>query len=193
MTKVLLVDNYDSFVYNLYQYLASLGAHVDVQRNDQIDLATIQQEPPTHIVISPGPGHPKEKRDIGISGELITMFMHDLPILGVCLGCQTIAHVLGGQVVRAPSIVHGKTDEITHNGRGLFAGLPPSIDVMRYHSLMVDGQNLPDALHTTAQTADGIIMGIAHQVAPLVGLQFHPESIGTPNGLAMLQNFLEMG
>ena len=192
MKKVLLIDNYDSFVYNLYQYLASLGATVEVYRNDELSLEAAEQYRPSHIVLSPGPGHPQYDRDIGISGTLLQSFMHRVPILGVCLGCQTIAHALGGKVVQAPSIVHGKTDTILHDGTGLFQELSPEIEVMRYHSLMVEPETLPQALRITAQTKDGIIMALAHQDAPLVGVQFHPESIGTAAGQDILKNFLAM-
>jgi anthranilate synthase component 2 len=190
MKKVVLIDNYDSFVYNLYQYLGEMEADVIVHRNDAISISDLREEDPTHIVLSPGPGHPRIKRDFGICGSIVNAFMNDLPILGVCLGCQGIAYALGASIVPAPTIVHGKTDRIRHSEKGIFSGVPQQIPVMRYHSLVIDSDTLPAALEVSATTADGLIMGIAHCTLPLFGLQFHPESIGTPDGKQILRNFL---
>lgn len=190
--KVLLVDNYDSFTHNLYQALAILGAQVEVHRNDAIDLAAARALAPSHIVLSPGPGHPENARDFGICGALVDALKGQVPILGVCLGHQGIAHRLGAPVVRAPSIWHGKVDEVQHDGQGLFAGLPQPMDVMRYHSLVVDADAMPAELEITARNAEGLVMAYRHRRLPLVGVQFHPESIGTPDGPALLANFLRM-
>jgi anthranilate synthase component 2 len=188
--KVLLIDNYDSFTHNLAQALGKLGAHVDVVRNDAITIEAIEDADYTHIVLSPGPGHPGVPRDFGVCAAVITRIHGRIPTLGVCLGHQGIAHHLGGRVVRAPQIVHGKMHTITHTGDGLFAGLPSRIEVMRYHSLVVERESLPAALEVTASTDDGLIMAMRHREVALVGVQFHPESIGTPTGEAMLGNFL---
>lgn len=187
--RVLVIDNYDSFTYNLHQYLCELGAESHVIRNDAIDLDGIRRHAPTHIVLSPGPGSPDKPRDFGVCAAVITAEL-GLPVLGVCLGHQGIAHHLGGRVVRAPEIVHGKTDEIEHDGAGLFAGLPAPLTVMRYHSLMVDPETLPSTLRITARNRAGLVMGLAHRARPLFGVQFHPESIGTPQGQRLLANFL---
>lgn len=187
--RVLVIDNYDSFTYNLYQYLAELGADAIVVRNDAIDLDGIREHAPSHIVLSPGPGHPERPRDFGICADVITHLV-DTPILGVCLGHQGIAHHLGGRVVRAPEIVHGKTDGVVHDGVDLFAGLPAPLTVMRYHSLVVEPESLPPTLRITAYNPTGLIMGLAHRTRPLFGVQFHPESIGTPEGRRLLANFL---
>ncbi len=190
---VLLIDNYDSFTHNLYQYLGELGAVPLVARNDAIDLSAVADLEPSHIVLSPGPGHPANRRDFGICSDLLREWGPRRPLLGVCLGLQGIAHYLGGAVVRAPTIVHGKTSRIRHDGEGLFAGLPADLEVMRYHSLIADRARLPDCLRVTAETDDGLVMAIAHRAWPVVGVQFHPESIGTPNGHDLLRNFLSMG
>jgi anthranilate synthase component II len=192
MKNILIIDNYDSFVYNLYQYLGQLGARVIVKRNDQVTRSEIQQMQLSHIVLSPGPGHPKEPRDFGICLSLIQEPVVPVPVLGVCLGCQGIAYAYGANVIAAPTIVHGKTDTIRHDEKGLFQEIPQNISVMRYHSLMISGESLPSCLKVTATTSDGIIMGIAHKSKPVFGLQFHPESIGTPLGKRILQNFVEM-
>ncbi|MCA9544984.1 MAG: aminodeoxychorismate/anthranilate synthase component II [Myxococcales bacterium] len=190
--RVLLVDNYDSFTHNLYQALAVLGAQVEVHRNDALDLAAVAALAPTHIVLSPGPGHPENARDFGICGPIVDTLKGRLPILGVCLGHQGIAHRLGAAVVRAPSIWHGKVDRVHHDGRGIFAGLPQPMEAMRYHSLVVDPATLPPELEITARNGEGLIMAYRHRTLPLVGVQFHPESIGTPEGPALLANFLDM-
>jgi anthranilate synthase/aminodeoxychorismate synthase-like glutamine amidotransferase len=192
MSRVLLVDNYDSFTHNLYQLLGEAGADVEVVRNDAVDLAGVRALAPTHVVISPGPGHPGVARDFGVCGELIERLAPTVPTLGVCLGHQGIAHRLGGQVVPACRIMHGKVDAISHDGQGLFAGLPAPLEVMRYHSLSVDRDSLPAELRVTAEADDGTVMALAHRDWPLVGVQFHPESIGTPSGRGLVDNFLAM-
>ncbi len=192
MRRVLLIDNYDSFTHNLYQMLGELGAEVLVHRNDAIDLDGARALEPTHLVLSPGPGHPKHERDFGICGPIIDELAPTLPTLGVCLGHQGIAHRLGGEVVRAHCIKHGKVDCIRHNGQDIFAGLAQELEVMRYHSLVVAPESLPAELEATAHTSDGTIMALRHRSHPLVGLQFHPESNGTPLGPALLANFLNM-
>lgn len=190
---VLLIDNYDSFTHNLYQLIGGLGADVRVVRNDAIDVAEVRESAPTHIVLSPGPGHPGNERDFGVCGDVIDQLAAQIPTLGVCLGHQGLAHRLGASVVRAPEIVHGKTSVIQHDGTGLFAGLSAETEVMRYHSLTVDASSLPDSLVTNATTVQGsLVMGLRHVEWPLHGLQFHPESIGTPDGAALLRNFLEL-
>ena len=190
---VLVIDNYDSFTYNLVQYLGELGEDVRVFRNDQIALDEVAQLAPSRIVISPGPCTPKEA---GISVPLIERFAGDVPILGVCLGHQSIGQAYGGDVVRAGRIMHGKTSAIRHRGEGVFAGIPDGYEATRYHSLVVDKATLPDALEVTAWTEndDGSIeeiMGLRHREHPVEGVQFHPESILTEHGHALLKNFLE--
>ncbi len=187
--RVLLIDNYDSFAHNLMQALWALGAEVRVVRNDRITLAEARDWAPSHVVLSPGPGRPDVPRDFGVCADLIDHFT-DVPTLGVCLGHQGIAWRLGGVVVRAPEIVHGKVDHVQHDGRGLFAGLPQPMPVMRYHSLVAQRSDLPDVLEVSATTVDGLVMGLRHRSRPLFGVQFHPESIGTPDGPALLANFL---
>ncbi len=188
---LLLIDNYDSFTHNLYQLIGGLGVDVRVVRNDQITLDEVAEMAPSHVVISPGPGHPKNDRDFGVCRAVIDAYAATTPTLGVCLGHQGIGHGLGASVVRAPQIVHGKTSVITHDGTGLFAGLPTEIEVMRYHSLLVADDTLPDTLRVTARTQeDNLIMAMQHVEWPLFGLQFHPESIGTPDGATMMRNFL---
>ena len=184
---ILVIDNYDSFTYNLVQYLGELGAVVHVVRNDQITLPEIEALAPEQIVISPGPGSPD---DGGISNQVIAALGPRLPILGVCLGHQCMGQVYGGTVVRAPRLMHGKTSAIYHKGRGLFNGVPSPFRATRYHSLIVE-EPIPDALEVTAFTRDGEIMGIRHRSLPLEGVQFHPESILTENGSAMLRNFID--
>ncbi len=191
----LLIDNYDSFTWNLAQYLGELGADVRVERNDALSLEAIEQLAPAHIVISPGPCTPNEA---GISMDVIRHFAGRVPILGVCLGHQSIGQVFGGRIVRAPVVMHGKTSKVFHDERGLFAGLPNPITAMRYHSLVIAPESLPDELEVTAKTWDEEIMGVRHRAfvgtaAPLEGVQFHPESIMTPDGKAMLANFLRLG
>jgi anthranilate synthase/aminodeoxychorismate synthase-like glutamine amidotransferase len=186
---VFVLDNYDSFTYNLVQYLGELGATLEVARNDQVTLDEIAALGPTHIVISPGPGRPE---DAGVTPALIERFGPTVPILGVCLGHQAIGMVCGGRVVRAPVPVHGKTSVIEHDGKGLFAGLANPIEASRYHSLIVQDEGLPDDLEVSARTrGDGIIMGLRHKRWPLTGVQFHPESILTADGRRMLRNFLD--
>ncbi|APB35168.1 anthranilate synthase component II [Gloeomargarita lithophora Alchichica-D10] len=185
---ILVIDNYDSFTYNLVQYLAALGAEVKVFRNDQITLAQIVALQPDGIVISPGPGRPE---DAGISLELIRQMGTRIPLLGVCLGHQSIGQVFGGQIVGAPTLMHGKTSEIYHRGVGVFQGLPIPFTATRYHSLVIGKNSCPDGLEITAWTEDGTIMGVRHQQYPsLQGVQFHPESILTAVGPALLANFL---
>jgi len=190
---LLLIDNYDSFTYNLYQYFCELGADVLVKRNDQLSLADIEQLAPSHLVISPGPCTPD---DAGISLAAITHFADKLPILGVCLGHQAMAQAFGGQVVRARQAVHGKTSPIRHNGESVFRGLNNPLTVTRYHSLIVTPESLPDCFTLTAWTErDGQpdeIMGIAHKLLPLHGVQFHPESILSEQGHQLLDNFLKI-
>ncbi len=184
---ILLIDNYDSFTYNLYQYLSELGAEVRVARNDKITLAEIRSSKPRAIVISPGPKTPGEA---GISEPVITEFYKTTPILGVCLGHQAIGEVFGGKITKAPVPMHGKSSQIIHNGRSIFSSLPIPFSATRYHSLIVSWENLPDQLDVIAWTEDNLIMGLKHKSYPTVGVQFHPESIITENGKTMLQNFL---
>ncbi|HEX9038281.1 MAG TPA: aminodeoxychorismate/anthranilate synthase component II [Ktedonobacterales bacterium] len=184
---ILLLDNYDSFTWNLYQYLAELGAEVEVRRNDEISVAQAERLAPAGIVISPGPCTP---RDAGVSNDLIRALGARIPTLGVCLGHQCIGDVFGGRIVRAPEPVHGKTSLIHHHGAGVLAGLPQPFEAIRYHSLIVERVTLPDALEITAETADGLIMGLSHRDYPIHGVQFHPESIMTGVGKDLLRNFL---
>ncbi|MFT4705853.1 MAG: anthranilate synthase component 2 [Bradymonadia bacterium] len=189
--SVLLVDNYDSFTHNLAQYLGMLHADVTVVRNDAITLDAARRLSPSHIVISPGPGHPQTPRDFGVCGQLLQHMSEHTPTLGVCLGHQGIAAHFGASIVRAPRVVHGKSSVVTHDGAGVFSGLKPRVEVMRYHSLAVDEATLPESLVVTARAEDdGVMMALRHRSWPLMGVQFHPESIGTPDGLAMLKNFL---
>ncbi len=186
--KLLMVDNYDSFTYNLVQYFGELGAQVEVFRNDEITLEGIAQRRPDRLVISPGPCSPAEA---GISVAAIRHFAGKLPILGVCLGHQAVGAAFGGQVIRAQQLMHGKTSMITTTGTGVFQGLPRHFTVNRYHSLAIDKATCPPELLTTAWTDDGEIMGVRHQELAVQGVQFHPESILTEHGHAMLKNFLE--
>ena len=189
---ILIIDNYDSFTYNLYQQIGELSQKTPlVHRNDEITLREIETISPSHIVLSPGPGHPSNSRDFGVCKELITQYKKDTPILGVCLGHQGIIAHNGGDVVAAPTIVHGKVDTITHDQDGLFRGLPSPLKVMRYHSLVGRRSTLPACLRIVAQTTDELIMAVSHVDQPLFGLQFHPESIGTPKGNIIMRNFLE--
>jgi anthranilate synthase component 2 len=185
--RVLVIDNYDSFVYNLVQELGELGAEPVVHRNDAIDLDGIRAASPDAILISPGPGRPD---DAGISLEVIEQLGATYPILGVCLGHQSIGQAYGGQVVAAPTLMHGKTSAIHHTGVGVFAGLPEPFIATRYHSLVVEPATLPDVLEVTATTDDGVIMGFRHRELPVEGVQFHPESVLTPSGPTLLSNFL---
>jgi anthranilate synthase component II len=187
--RVALIDNYDSFTYNLVQYLGELGAEVLVHRHDRIDVAGVAALRPTHLVVSPGPKTPDEA---GISVDAIRELAGVVPILGVCLGHQAIGLVCGGRVVRAPVPMHGKTSVIEHDGRGVFAGLASPIEASRYHSLVVEEEGLPDVLEVSARSrGDGIIMGLRHKSWPLQGVQFHPESVLTSEGRRMLRNFLD--
>lgn len=186
---ITVIDNYDSFTYNLVQYLGELGAELSVYRNDQVTLEELEDLAPSHIVISPGPGTPE---DGGISNAVIRHFHRRTPILGVCLGHQCIAHVFGGKVDRAPRLMHGKTSLLYHTSQGVLANLPSPFTATRYHSLIVQ-EPLPPALEVTAYTQDGEVMGIRHQQYPTFGVQFHPESILTPEGKKLLHNFLKIG
>jgi anthranilate synthase/aminodeoxychorismate synthase-like glutamine amidotransferase len=185
--RVLLIDNYDSFTYNLVQELGQLGAEPVVYRNDAIDIDGIRHASPDALVISPGPGRPE---DAGISLDVVNELAGELPILGVCLGHQCIGQAYGGRVVPAPTLMHGKTSAVSHSGTGVFAGLPNPFEATRYHSLVVERESLPDSLEITAETADGVIMGLRHRQLAVEGVQFHPESILTPAGPGLLANFL---
>jgi len=189
-TKLLLIDNYDSFTYNLVQAFLVLGADVHVHRNDRIGLDEAQALEPTHLCISPGPGKPA---DSGISMRMIERFAGRIPVLGVCLGHQAIVEVFGGAVVRAPRLMHGKASSVRHDGRGLFEGMPESFAAGRYHSLIADRERLPEALGVTAWTEEGEIMGVRHQGLAVEGVQFHPESVLTPEGPRLLAAFLATG
>ncbi|MBO8140975.1 MAG: aminodeoxychorismate/anthranilate synthase component II [Firmicutes bacterium] len=186
---IAVIDNYDSFTYNLVQYLGELGAKLAVYRNDQVQPEDLERLNPAGIVISPGPCTPREA---GISSDVIRRFAGRVPVLGVCLGHQCVAEVFGGRVVRAKELMHGKTSDIWHDGRGLFAGVPSPISATRYHSLVVERESLPDCLEVTAETANGDVMGLRHRSLPVEGVQFHPESILTSCGKQMLRNFLAM-
>jgi anthranilate synthase component II len=186
---LVLIDNYDSFTYNLVHFLGELGAACDVFRNDKIAVADVIARKPKGIVLSPGPCTPNEA---GICLDLIARAGARIPILGVCLGHQAIGQVYGGKVVRAPVPMHGKLSKIAHKGKGVFKGLPKKFEVTRYHSLIVDRAGLPDCLAVTAETTDGLIMGLQHKTHPVYGVQFHPESIASENGHALLANFLEI-
>ena len=187
--RLLVVDNYDSFTYNLVHFLGDLGATSQVFRNDKITLDEIEPLAPEAIVLSPGPATPNEA---GICLTLIDRFKDTTPILGVCLGHQAIGQAMGGDVVRAPELMHGKTSKINHTGKGLFRGLNSGFEATRYHSLTVKPETLPESLEVTATTDDGLIMGLQHRKLPLHGVQFHPESIASENGHALLQNFLNL-
>lgn len=189
MTKTLVIDNYDSFTYNLVHFLGELGADIIVKRNDKITLEEIAAMAPEAIVLSPGPCTPTEA---GICLAVIDRFKSTIPMLGVCLGHQAMGQALGGDVVRAPSLFHGKTSKIHHTGKGLFRGLNNDFEATRYHSLIVKADTLPGDLEVTATTDDGLIMGMQHTSLPLHGVQFHPESIASENGHALLQNFLDI-
>jgi anthranilate synthase/aminodeoxychorismate synthase-like glutamine amidotransferase len=184
---VLLVDNYDSFVYNLVQQLGELGADPVVRRNDAVDVAGIRALACDLLVISPGPGRPD---DAGVSLAAVAELAGELPILGVCLGHQAIGQAFGARIVRAPVLMHGKTSEVHHDGRGVFSGLPQPMTATRYHSLVVDPGSVPDELEVTATTDDGVIMGLRHRELPVEGVQFHPESVLTASGPSLLANFL---
>jgi anthranilate synthase component II len=187
--RLLVIDNYDSFTYNLVHFLGELGADSKVFRNDKITLDEIAAIAPEGIVLSPGPATPNEA---GICLALIDRFKDTTPILGVCLGHQAIGQAMGGDVIRAPQLMHGKTSKINHTGKGLFRGLNSGFEATRYHSLTVKPETLPATLEVTATTDDGLIMGLQHRKLPLHGVQFHPESIASENGHALLQNFLNL-
>jgi len=186
---ILLIDNYDSFVFNLYQYLGHLGEEIKVVRNDKITIEEIAEMNPEHIIISPGPCTPNEA---GISQEVVNSFANKIPILGVCLGHQTIGQVNGGQVVRAQRLMHGKTSEIYHDGKTIFKGLKNPLTVTRYHSLIVNRDTLPDCLEISAETDQGEIMAFRHRDCLIEGVQFHPEAILTEQGYDLLENFLKL-
>lgn len=186
---ILVIDNYDSFTYNLVQYLGELGAQLHVVRNDQISVAEIEQLAPERIVISPGPCTPNEA---GVSLDVFKYFAGKIPLLGVCLGHQAMGQAFGGNVIRAPYLMHGKTSQILHDGRGLFAGLDNPFTATRYHSLIVERESLPASLEVTATTSDGLIMGLRHREFLCEGVQFHPESIMTSVGKKLLNNFLQL-
>ncbi len=186
---ILLVDNYDSFTFNLVHYLGGLGADVAVHRNDKISVEDVMAQKPEAIVLSPGPCTPNEA---GICLDLIEQASTSVPILGVCLGHQAIGQAFGGQVVRAPQPVHGKLSEMRHRGEGVFRGINGAFQATRYHSLVVDRGSLPDALGVTAETDDGLVMGLSHKSLPVHGVQFHPESIASEHGHLLLKNFLDL-
>ena len=188
--KLLLIDNYDSFTYNLVQAFLILGAEVQVYRNDAIDVAAAAALAPTHLCISPGPGTPSQA---GVSIAMIRAFAPRIPVLGVCLGHQSITEAFGGRVVRAGRLMHGKTSMIEHDGKGVFAGIATPCEVGRYHSLIAEPGSLPPELVVSARTAEGEIMGLRHRQLPIEGVQFHPESVLSPAGPAMLGNFLKFG
>jgi anthranilate synthase/aminodeoxychorismate synthase-like glutamine amidotransferase len=185
---VVVIDNYDSFVYNLVQYLGELGAEPIVHRHDALGLDELLALEPDAVLVSPGPGRPE---DAGVSNEAIRAFgEHGVPVLGVCLGHQCLGQVYGGRVERAPHVMHGKTSEITHDGQGVFAGVPSPFTATRYHSLVVARDSVPDVLEISAESEDGLVMGLRHREFPIEGVQFHPESILTESGHALLGNFL---
>jgi anthranilate synthase/aminodeoxychorismate synthase-like glutamine amidotransferase len=186
--KVLLIDNYDSFTYNLVQAFLVLGADVDVHRNDMISVEDALALGATHLVISPGPGTP---RSAGVSMRMIEAFAGRLPIFGVCLGHQSLVEVFGGKVVRADRLMHGKVSSVTHDGKGLFSGMPREFQAGRYHSLIAEPSSMPPVLEVTARTAEGEIMGVRHRSLPIEGVQFHPESVLTPDGPILMSNFLK--
>ena len=186
---ILIIDNYDSFTYNLVQYLGELGADIQVVRNDQTTVEAIEKQAPERVVISPGPKTPSEA---GICLDVITAFAGKIPILGVCLGHQAIGQAFGGHVIRAPQLMHGKTSEISHDGKTIFEGLPNPFPATRYHSLIVERETLPACLEISACTSDGLIMGLRHREMKVEGVQFHPESILTGAGKQLLGNFLRV-
>ena len=185
---ILVIDNYDSFTYNLVQYLGELGQEIVVHRNDAITLDEIAALKPDHLLISPGPCSPSEA---GVSVALIQRFAGEIPILGVCLGHQSIGHAFGGKIIRAQRLMHGKTSTIHHTGVGVFADLPQDFPAIRYHSLVIERESLPECLEITATSEDGEIMGVRHKTLPIEGVQFHPESVLTEHGHALLRNFLD--
>ncbi len=184
---IVIIDNYDSFTYNIVQTIGGFGEEVQVFRNDRVDIQTIEELNPDRLLISPGPCTPEKA---GISVEAIHHFSGKIPILGVCLGHQSIGQAFGGEVIRASRIMHGKTSSVTHDGKGVFTGLPASFDAMRYHSLVVSDQSLPECMEITAKTRQGELMGLRHKTLAVEGVQFHPESIMTPDGVRLLKNFV---
>ena len=186
---ILLLDNYDSFTYNLAQYLGEFGCNVEVHRNDKISVEHIAERKPEAIIISPGPCTPQEA---GVSVELVQKLAGKFPILGVCLGHQAIGAAFGGKIIRAPKLFHGKTSEILHDGKGVFRKLPKPFTATRYHSLVVERSTFPDDLTVTAETDDQLVMGLSHKSLPVHGVQFHPESIASEHGMIILQNFLDL-
>ena len=185
---LLLLDNYDSFTYNIYQLLSELGAEVEVIRNDQITPTEVLQRGYEAVVLSPGPGVPQ---DAGVTEDLIRFLKGRVPILGICLGHQAIGEVFGAKIIRAQEIIHGKVSSLRHNGQGIYAGMPQGIEIGRYHSLIIERESLPDCLEVTAELTDGTIMGIRHKEYNIQGMQFHPESILTPDGKSLMKNFLD--
>ncbi len=190
--RVLILDNYDSFVYNLAQYVGEIADEVVVKRNDEVNIPAIRRFSPDKIIISPGPGTPADARNFGICAEILRKISSETPTLGVCLGHQGIVHSFGGKIVRAKSLRHGKTSPINHDGKGIFHGLENPFEATRYHSLVADRRTLPDSLEVSARSEDdGEVMGVRHRVFPIEGVQFHPESILTANGHRIIENFLE--
>jgi len=192
MPRVLVIDNYDSFTYNLVQELAELGAEPTVVRNDAWTVEQVRDFAPDGIVISPGPGSPENARDIGISNDVIRELGPGIPLLGVCLGHQCIGYVFGARIKRAPELLHGKTSQIYHRGEGVLDGLPIPFEATRYHSLIVERASLPHDLKVTAETHDEIVMAVRHREYPIEGVQFHPESVLTTEGMRLLRNFLKL-
>ena len=192
MPRVLVIDNYDSFTYNLVQELAELGAEPTVARNDAWTVEQVRDFAPDGIVISPGPGSPENARDIGISNDVIRELGPQIPLLGVCLGHQCIGYVFGARVVRAPELLHGKVSQIYHRGEGVLDGLPIPFEATRYHSLIIERASLPHELKVTAETHDEIVMAVRHREYPIEGVQFHPESVLTTEGMRLLRNFLKL-
>ncbi len=186
---IFVLDNYDSFTYNLVQYMGELGAEMTIRRNDELTVDEVESLAPERVLISPGPCTPQEA---GISIDLIQRFAGKVPILGVCLGHQAIGAAFGGEVVRAPKLMHGKTSEVEHDGKTIFTGIDSPMTCTRYHSLIVSDQNLPGDLEVSARTADGTIMGLRHRQYPVEGVQFHPESVLTDDGKRLIKNFLEL-
>ena len=186
---ILMIDNYDSFTYNLVQAFRELGADMQVVRNDEIDVDGIRTRVPSALILSPGPGNPNSA---GVTLEAITAFAGQIPLFGVCLGHQSIAQAFGGRIIHAKRLMHGKTSRIRHDGKGVFAGLPQDFAAMRYHSLAVERETLPPCFEISAEAEDGEIMGLRHKTLPIESVQYHPESIGTPEGMRQMRNFIEM-
>ena len=186
---ILMIDNYDSFTYNLVQAFRELGADMQVVRNDEIDVDGIRTRAPSALILSPGPGNPNSA---GVTLEAITAFAGQIPLFGVCLGHQSIAQAFGGRIIHAKRLMHGKTSRIHHDGKGVFAGLPQDFAAMRYHSLAVERETLPPCFEISAEAEDGEIMGLRHKTLPIESVQYHPESIGTPEGMRQMRNFIEM-